>query len=374
MTLHDIPTPACILDRAVLSRNARRMAERMTAAGVRLRPHMKTAKSVEVARIARSGHFGGIAVSTLREAEYFAERGIEDITYAVGPSPEKVHGMIALNRDGAQVRGIVDSVEMARLIVDVCEGAAQSLSLYIDVDTGYTRSGVLPESDALIEIARVLDGGRYVQLAGVLTHAGQSYDVDGLDAIRAVAEAERAGAVRAAERIRSAGIGCAEVSIGSTPTCVLGEDFSGVTEVRPGNYMFFDLSMAARGVSAIADIAVSVLTSVIVRQAATGRVLIDAGALALSKDTGVASDGYGYGLMRTIENGDRGGCFVAKVSQEQGWLASGNTALDAGSFAIGERMRVLPNHSCMTAAAYDQYYVVDGGIEVVDVWERCNGW
>ena len=378
-TLNDIRTPALILDKGVLSRNLRRVSEKASRAGVRLRPHLKTAKSAEIARLATEKHFGGVTVSTLEEASYFSAHGINDITYAVCISPDKIDEVLEMRRSGVDVHVITDDAGVARILSRKASDAGKSLSVYVELDTGYTRSGVLPNSDALIEIARVLSDGESVDFRGVLTHAGHSYDAGSVPGIREIAEEERAGAVQAAERIRKAGFDCPEVSIGSTPTVLLGESLEGVTEVRPGNYMFLDLAMYARGVCAIEDLALSVLTTVIVTHPDRSRVLVDAGALALSKDTGASGHDSGYGLLRSVELGDIPGAdesyIVDRLCQEQGWIGGMNgKPIDVSTFAIGDRLRILPNHACMTAAAYDKYVVVDGGVEIIDEWGRCNGW
>ena len=387
MLVSEIPTPALLLDRGILERNLRAMSGRMQGFGVDVRPHMKTAKSTHIAQMATAGHRGGITVSTLHEAAYFAEAGFRDITYAIGIAPDKLPIVSEVQASGARVNLLTDDVGIAEAIVRASD-QNNEYSVLIDVDTGYHRSGVLPESDNLLAIAHVLDGAANVHLLGVLTHAGHSYDAPDTASIARIAEEERSRIVVAAQRIRDAGIACPTVSVGSTPTMRFVEGLDGVTEVRPGNYVFYDVSMCGRGVCAVEDIAVSVLTEVIVNLPDRNRVLVDAGALAISQDRSADSGtiaGAGFGILCDIEGQPLDDVVVAKVSQEHGWL--GVRTIDAMSvtngfyptlphdaLAIGSRWRVLPIHSCMTSAAYSQYYVVDGGAEVVDVWPRVNGW
>lgn len=376
-TLHAIRTPAAIVDLTVLRQNLNRISVKMNEVGVKLRPHLKTTKSIDIAKMATEDHFGGIAVSTLREAEYFIAKGIKDIIYAVCLSPDKLDDVLDIQQEDTCLNIITDHVDVAKAIAAKATSSAQSLCVYIELDVGYTRSGVLPDSDALLQIAQTLDAAPHVTLKGVLTHAGHSYQAPGIAGIKEVAERERAGAVHAAERIRALGIACPEVSIGSTPTVLYGESFEGVTEVRPGNYMFFDLSMCSRDVCQREDIALTILTTVIVNQPDRSRILVDAGALALSRDIGVEESGYGYGVIHDLNNSIGGGedCIVDRLCQEQGWLAAaGDGTLDMDAYPVGRRLRILPNHACMTAAAHDKYYVVDGGVEVVAEWGRCNGW
>ena len=372
MRLDDLPTPALVLDRGVLVANTTAMTARMRRLGVALRPHLKTAKSAEVARLALAGNAGGITVSTLREASYFLDHGIADIVYAVGMTPARLDAAAALGDKGAELKIITDGVDGARAIA--AHGGAHTV--LIEVDVGQGRGGVAPDGDTLMEIAGILDGAPRVTLAGVLAHAGHSYDCRDADAMAVVAEDERRGAVMAAERLRAEGLPCPVVSVGSTPTAMFARDLTGVTEARPGVYMFCDLFQAGIGVCAIDDIAVSVLASVIGARPADNVLLIDAGGLALSKDRSTAElpDDSGYGLVCDAATGRPfPGLRVRTANQEHGFVASDRPiAFDA--FPIGAKVRVLPNHACMTAAAYEAYNVVDGDTEVVASWSRCNGW
>lgn len=379
-TLHDLPTPCLVLDRAKLRRNIARMAEAARRNGVALRPHMKTAKSIDVARLVLEGQFGGIAVSTLREAEYFAGHGIRDIQYAVGIVPDKLERVAAIQRQGTGVTLVTDSAEVARA---VCEKGAEmdvTFHLQVEVDCGERRAGVPAESTELIEIARIADAASHVSFAGVMTHAGHSYACRSLAEIEEVAEAERFAATRAAERIAEAGIRSPSVGIGSTPTALHARHLDGVTEARPGVYMFGDAFQAQILSCDLTDLAVSVLTEVTSRNASQNRLLIDAGALALSKDrsTKSAPVDVGFGLVADLRGQPaKPRLSVSSVFQEHGVIqvADGPSPDD---MTVGTRLRVYPNHVCMTAAMYDRYHVVDSdesdGGEIVAVWSRVNGW
>lgn len=372
MPLDDLKTPCLILDRAILRRNCAAMAGRMTAHGVRLRPHMKTAKSADVAALATAGHFGGITVSTLAEAAYFAERGYRDLTYAVGMAAAKVEEAAEVARGGCRLSLLTDDLGAAR---DVAERAATlgvRFPMLIEVDTGGLRGGVAPDSEDLLAIGRLVDASDALDLEGVLCHAGHSYHCNGVDEIRQVAEEERAGAVRAAARLRDAGLPCPVVSIGSTPTAVHAAHLDGVTEMRPGVYMFGDLDQVSIGSCAMSDIALSVLATVIGHNTRAERILTDAGGLAMSKDRG--SDGpdaaRGYGQVMGHD-----GLYVDSVHQEHGLIAmAGGGPPPYDALPIGSRVRILPNHACMTAAAHDRYHVIESEPEVVEVWDRVNGW
>jgi D-serine deaminase-like pyridoxal phosphate-dependent protein len=365
MNVADLPTPCLVLDRSILRRNIARMAERLAVLGVPLRPHMKTAKSIEVARLALAGQPGGITVSTLAEAEYFAAHGIIDILYAVGITPQKLVQVAKINAAGARVMVITDDAEAASAIA-THPGAPTTL---IEIDTGEMRGGVGPDDPMLLEIA----GRLGPLLAGVMTHAGHSYAGRTPEDMALIAEAERAGVVRAAERLRAAGHEVPIVSMGSSPTALHAESVKGVTEIRAGVYMFGDLFQSEIGTHAVGDIAVTVLASVIGQR--PGQVVIDAGGIALSKDrsTQATPSDYAYGLaLDAAGKPTLGHSLVMRAYQEHGVVAL-DPAISI-ALPIGAKLRVAPNHTCMTVAAHDRYFVTDGGPEVVAVWPRVNGW
>lgn len=379
-TLFDIPTPSLVLDRAKLTRNIQRMAKTVNSKGATLRPHMKTAKSIDVARLATEGQAGGIAVSTLKEAEYFASYEIRDIQYAVCVVPDKLARVAAIQQSGARVTLITDSLEVARAICARGRELNQMFFVQAELDSGEGRSGVSPDSEELLEIARTLETATHASFAGVMTHAGHSYGCRTLSELDAVAEEERLAAVHAAKRVRDLKIECPSVSIGSTPTALHARSFEGITEVRPGVYMFGDMFQAQIQSCAYDDIAATVLSVVSSHHPAKNHFLVDAGALALSKDRStesVAND-IGFGSLcdvrgRLLSSPLR----IAKVYQEHGKVpVADNISLE--SIPIGTRFRVYPNHACMTAAMYDRYYIVDSdngdGLEVIDIWPRINGW
>ena len=364
MTLNDLPTPCLVLDRAILQRNIDRMSQAVARHGVALRPHMKTAKSIDVARLALQGQPGGITVSTLAEAEYFAAHGIADILYAVGITPQKLDQVAKLNAAGAHIAVITDDPDMAAAIT------AHPLPprTLIEIDTGESRGGVQPDDDALLHIAGLL-GPR---LAGVMTHAGHSYSGRSIADMVRIAEAERSGVVRAAENLRATGHSAPIVSMGSSPTALHAEHLTGITEIRAGVYMFGDLFQAEIGTHALDDIAVTVLTSVIGRR--PGRLLVDAGGLAMSKDhsTEAAPHDYGYGRVLDLAGLPFGNAILRRAYQEHGVIERDPN--ESVTLKIGDRLRIAPNHTCMTAAAHDRYHVIDGADSIVAVWPRVNGW
>ncbi|MCH7938027.1 MAG: alanine racemase [Proteobacteria bacterium] len=355
------------------------MTERINSRGIKLRPHMKTAKCFQVAELALDGNFGGITVSTLKEAGYFHSCGLRDILYAVCISPQKLEHVAALRDQGCNLTIITDSAVVARYIA--AENKGIKYDVMIEIDCGESRTGIPCDNQKLLDVATILQESFTANLLGVITHAGHSYACRTEDDMAAVAEQERAAAVRAAERIIEAGIPCPTVSTGSTPCVMFARDVTGVTEVRPGVYMFGDLFQAGLGTRAIDEIAISVLATVMAHGRDANQIYIDAGGLALSKDRSTkALDGdCGYGLVCDVATAEPiPGLRVASVHQEHGQVTGdGPVAFD--DLPVGSKVRVLPNHVCMTAAAYDAYHVIDsdqggGGTEVIATWGRCNGW
>lgn len=372
-SLFDLPTPSLLLDEGRLGRNLARMGERMRSLRVDLKPHLKTAKSAEVARRATAGFSGGITVSTLAEAAYFAKAGFRTLTYGVGIVPAKLDGAAALMDSGVSLTLVTDHPAGAKAVGEHGARLGRHYALLIEVDTGSGRAGVNPNSGLLIEVARaIVENGS--ELAGVLTHAGHSYGARGPAELRAVAEQERAGVTAAAERLRQAGFPCPRVSAGSTPTAAYAEHLTGITDMRPGVYMFGDLMQSAIGTCGVDDIAVSVLASVIGVYPERNQVLIDAGSLALSADRSAASvlPDTGYGWVTDMEGRRLDGLFVERMHQEHGFVTA-KAPLPFEKLEVGTRLRILPNHACITAAAYDRYHVLDGS-RIIAEWERVNRW
>jgi D-serine deaminase-like pyridoxal phosphate-dependent protein len=367
VTLDELPTPCLLLDLPILRRNLERMRAAMARhPGVVLRPHMKTAKSAAVADMAAPGK-GPITVSTLAEARYFAAQGFADQIYAVGITPQKLDMVAKLNAAGENIRIITDNAEVAEAIA-AHPGVLPTL---IEVDVGEGRAGVTAEGEALLAIAQLLGP----KLAGLLGHAGHSYAGRSDAEMAQVARAERDAMVRAAERLRAAGHRVGIVSLGSSPTAMHAGDLSGITEVRAGVYMLGDLFQGQIGTHPLEDIASTVLASVIGVYPKRGALLLDAGAIALSKDrsTEKAPRDFAFGLVLDRDGVPLPGpAVVTRVHQEHGEVRR----LDGGAlppFRVGDRLRIAPNHVCLTAANFDRFHVMEGG-EVVATWDRVCGW
>ena len=377
MTLMDIETPAALIDEARMAGNIARLQTRMTGLGVRLRPHVKTSKSIEVARRQREAGAAGITVSTLKEAEQFFAAGFADILYAVCIAPEKLDRALALRRRGCALILLVDSTAAAEAVVAKGRAEKHVFEVMIEIDSDGHRSGVQPEAADLIAIGKLLHEGGAI-LKGVLTHAGSSYDLDTPEALQRLAEQERALCVRAAERLRASGVPCSEVSIGSTPTALSAQSLAGVTEVRAGVYVVFDLVMANVGVCTPADVALSVLTTVIGHQPEKGWVITDAGWMAMSRDRGTQRQktDYGYGAVCDVGGRLIEGLVVSSANQEHGIVSRRDGTADPSlveRFPIGTKLRILPNHACATGAQYPDYHLVAAS-GATQVWPRFHGW
>ncbi len=358
MSFDRVPTPALLLDLDVLERNLSRMADRCARMGVALRPHIKTHKCLEIAARQRTLGARGITVSTLYEAEVFAQQGFDDITWAFPVQLTRLD----------EVRELAQRITL-RLVVDTKEAvqALESLELplhvWIKVDCGYHRAGVDPDSPEALELARSLAGSSRLRFDGILTHAGHAYNARGREAVADVAEGERRVMTGFAQRLRSEGIEVPEVSVGSTPGMWTVCNLEGITEARPGNYAFNDFEQVIIGGCEARDCAVTVLASVVSAQPGRSWCITDAGALALSKDPG-----FGASMGEVFEDYEAGVLSeetrLTTLSQEHGFLSTPRP--------VGSRVRVLPNHSCLTAACFDEYLVVRGP-EVVDRWKIWRG-
>ena len=355
-TIHDVPTPALLLDVDVLENNLRVMSDRCRQLGVRLRPHIKTHKCVQVARAQRALGSSGITVSTLSEARVFADAGFDDQTWAFPIIPGRV-AEIAELAGRVRLGVVVDSAEA----VDALASTASDLRVWMKVDCGYGRAGVDPTSPtAMILAERIRDSG--FELAGLISHSGNAYHAASRSQMTRIAEGERRAISALADDLRASGFAVPDVSTGSTPAMWAYDSLDGVTEVRPGNYALYDYTQVVLGSCDLADCAATVLTTVVSSSPERGTSVVDAGALSLSLDPGPSMLGrrsYGEMLDQRASGGIRRNARLISLSQEHGILS---TALP-----VGTRVRLVPNHSCLAVACFDAFSVVQGD-EVVDRW------
>jgi D-serine deaminase-like pyridoxal phosphate-dependent protein len=376
-TIADLPTPSLLLDRTKLRRNIDRMHDRAAELGVWLRPHLKTPKSIAVARLLMERQARGVTVSTLAEAEYFAGHGLLDQFYAVPLAPDKIPRIAALMRSGATVMCVAHDLESIPLFERQAQEQGIRLPLVIDVDVDHHRSGVQADAPEFLGIARAIHASPALALRGIMIYAGASYEAPDTEAIAALAERIRLGGLHAKALLQRQGLPCDVVSYGSSPGTFFARSLEGITESRAGVYPFQDLFQAGLGACTIDDIALSVLATVTARQPERRRLIIDAGGLALSKDRSTAGHAFdaAYGLVCDLDGRPIPGLVVASASQEVALVARRDgAAFDMAAYPVGTRLRILPNHSCFTAAAHGGYHVVDGGRGVLAWWDRVNGW
>jgi D-serine deaminase-like pyridoxal phosphate-dependent protein len=369
----NLKTPSLLLDIDRVKRNAERISEIAKRNNVRLRPHVKTHKCIEVAKIQTAGHDEAITVSTLAEVRGFAKHGFLDITYAVPVERGKFDECVEIVRDGVKLNLLTDDADTVGTLDEAAGKADVRFDVFVKIDCGTHRVGVEPRTREAVEIPRQIYDTANLNFAGILTHAGHSYNATSVDGIREVARHERDVMVELAERLRGQSIEVPTVSVGSTPTINHVDHLKGIDEVRPGNYIFFDAYQATLGSCGFEDTALTVLAAVIHRDDSKRRLVVDAGAIALSKDRGpVGLDpGCGYGHVLDLE-GNETGMRITGMSQEHGEIDAGdNEAFDR--LKVGDRVRILANHSCLTAAQHTHYNVLENG-NVVDRWEIIGGW
>lgn len=375
MSFGPLLTPAVLVDADITERNITRMQDRMTGLGVSLRPHIKTHKCIEIGNLQRNAGARGITVSTFYEAQKFAEAGFEDITWAF-PIPPVYAAKAAELAARCTFRVVVDSLEAKGHLDKAARVSGVKLHVWLKVDCGYHRAGVDPDSPEAEQLVRALSSSKVLLFDGILSHSGHSYAGRNHDEILAAARQERDVMVGFAERMRSKGLSIPAISIGSTPAMSVIDHLDGIDEVRPGNYVFYDYTMAMLGVCGVQDCALTVLASVISHQPGASHLITDAGALGLSKDVGPTHLKNPMGMGPVYEDYEKKRLFahihMGPLSQEHGKVVADDPSLLEGRLQVGERIRILEHHSCLTAAHYDTYIVVRGE-EVVDRWNILRG-
>jgi D-serine deaminase-like pyridoxal phosphate-dependent protein len=355
-------TPALLLHIDVVERNLTHMAERARRLGVSLRPHIKTHKSVELAKRQLAHGAAGITVSTLFEAAAFARAGFTDLTWAFPLDPTHIPHVRRI-AEQATLRVVVDDLPTAKAL------AGTELHVWLKVDCGYHRAGVDPASQYALEVARELGAERGLTFDGILSHSGHAYRTRNKAEAAQVAEQERQVMVWFADLLRKDGLPVRGISVGSTPAMAAVKDLTGVTEARPGNYIFYDRTMVLIGCCEPKDVAVTVLASVVSHQPGASHFVVDAGALSLSKDLGPTHLDLPPALG---EVRDQPHLTIASVSQEHGIIRATTPAAIEGKFKVGEQLEIIPNHSCLTMAHFDEYTVVERS-EVTGRWKIERG-
>ncbi|HSK72960.1 MAG TPA: alanine racemase [Pyrinomonadaceae bacterium] len=373
MQLETIKTPSLIVDAERMKRNAQRTTTRAKELNVALRPHVKTHRCLEIARLQTEGNFGGIMVSTLSEAHFFAKGGFSDIIYGVPIEAGKFAEAIAIAKTCGKFSVITDDAETAQSLNETARRENIKLDVFLKVDVGYHRCGVEPDSKEAFEIPQKISDSSNLNFAGILTHAGHSYHANSPEELLRTAREERDSMRNLAEDLRSKGLNVPNVSIGSTPTMSAIDHLEGITELRCGNYIFFDAFQATLGSCRFSDCALTVLAAVVHRDAHRQKIVVDAGAVALSKDRGaVEFDKHcGYGRVYDLAGNDLD-LRVKSLSQEHGEISVADKAT-FDSLKVGSRVRILANHSCLTALQHSHYHILENG-KIVDRWEINRGW
>ncbi|MDQ6892535.1 MAG: alanine racemase [Acidobacteriota bacterium] len=353
LPIEDLPTPAVLVDVDVISRNLARMAEFARAAGVRLRPHAKTHKVPQVGRMQIAAGAAGLALAKTSEAEVFAAAGFDDLFLAypvVGKGkPER---LLALTERIRLAVG-VDSLEGAAALAAPFAAAGRRIEVLLKVDLGTRRVGVLPEAAPAMALRLAEMPG--IALRGVFAHAGHAYHEETRPAVEAVGASEGETLAGVARALRTAGVPIAEVSVGSTPTAHAAMSAAGVTECRPGNFVYHDASQVSLGTCSLEDCAMTVIATV-VSVPDSSRAVIDAGSKTLSSDPlRPKPGGHGFLLGRSSR--------VSRLSEEHGVIETA----PGERFTVGERVRVLPNHACVVSNLHDRVHAIRDG-RVVEVW------
>lgn len=402
MPLTHLDTPCLTLDHQRLRQNIQQMREHINALGVRLRPHLKTAKSVHIAKMLAAHGASSFTVSTLAEAKYFCEAGFSDLLYAVSITPDKFKKVQALNSKGHNISVLLSNLSVLPALAAL--GGNRITKVWIELDVDGLRTGVAADSAELLQLAQAIRDIPTLKLQGVLSHSGGSYQVSTTeDASKAeqlaahaahiaqAALAEQQQARLAKTLLLAAGFRDIQASIGTTPSATFSTvsnfnqpmvinlnnqpvPLATIDEIRAGVYVFQDLYQAELGVCTKEQIALAVVSSVISHSPTHNRIVIDAGSLAMSKDLSCQSlsSDVGYGLVCDEQRQPIAGLKFYGSNQEHGYITS-SQPIDFSQFAIGRRLLILPNHACITAAAYSHYQVLmpDGQWQR---WHRCNGW
>jgi D-serine deaminase-like pyridoxal phosphate-dependent protein len=345
-SLDDLETPVAVVDLDVLERNVARMAAMARACGIRLRPHVKTHKTIEIARLQMAAGASGLCLAKVGEAEAFAAAGFDDLFLAYPTvGADKARRLLAL-AERARLTVGADSAEGAASLGSVFADAGRTLDVRLKIDVGLHRVGVLPEDAvALADAVAHLPG---LRLRGIFTHAGHAYVQATPAGVEAVGRDEGRILVETAARLRDAGFPVDEVSVGSTPSARFAARVDGVTECRPGNYVFHDASQVALGTCATEDCALTIVATVVSAPAAD-RAVVDAGSKTISSDPLRPREG-GYGQILGRQSR------LARLSEEHGVVA----VVPGESFRVGERVRLLPNHACVVANLHDRLVTVRG--------------
>ena len=378
MRLTDLPTPCVLLEQSRVDRNIDRMQKAADARRLRLRPHAKTHKSPALARRQLARGAVGICCAKLGEAEVFAEAGVRDIRLPYPLHPVNAARVLALvNR--THLSFIIDHPAVARGWSDALRAATRTVDVLVKVDVGFHRCGIDPDADGAAEF--VAEGARLpgLNFRGLLSHAGHAYGAMSDQETEAIAASEARILTSLAARVRALGVPVEEISVGATPTARFSLRQEGLTELRPGNYVYYDRTQVALGSASWTDCALTVLARV-VSKPAPDRIILDCGSKTLTTDQARGAGGVsGYGaVMTTLEATDHDpSLLIERLSEEHATVRVTQTSparggRQGGSLEPGDLVRVVPNHSCVVSNLVDAAWLVDGEqvIERIDISAR----
>lgn len=349
-TALDLDTPWLRVDLGVLERNIAEMQAVADAAGVRLRPHTKTHKCPDIARMQLAAGAGGVTVAKLGEAEVMVDAGVEDVLVAYPLVGEPKLARLGALAERARVRTTTDSVEVAQGLARIGRDLGRDLHVLVEVDTGHHRVG-RPPGEPTIALVRELTRVEGIEVVGLLTHAGHSYRAGTPEELRTVAEREGLDLARTAEGCAAEGIELREISVGSTPTARVVAGVAGVTEIRPGTYVFNDVQQMRLGVATEATCAARVVATVVARPSEE-RFVLDAGTKTFTSDGGDGPPLPGRGVVA-----GRPELMLDFMNEEH--TVGHRTGAD--DVRIGDRLEVIPLHVCSTVNMFDEAVGVRDG-------------
>lgn len=355
-----IERPTLLLDRERVLRNISRMVEKARASGVSLRPHFKTHQSATIGEWFRAAGVDRITVSSVDMAVYFADHGWTDITIAFPVNVRQIHRIDEL-ASRIQVGLLVESLETVEIL---SEQLSHPVDLWIKIDTGYGRTGIKwSHSAAVVTLARAVTAGTQLRFRGILYHAGHSYKARSQSEITAIYRESISRMQTLQTHLKHAGLGDVAVSMGDTPTCSVVERFEGVDEIRPGNFVFYDLTQLAIGSCTQDEIAVALACPVVAKHIERGELVVYGGAVHLSKDVLPLPDGRKCFGQVALPSGRGWGplqddLYVTAVSQEHGIITAPAAFIEQTH--IGDLLMIVPVHSCLTADVMKRYLSLDG--------------
>ncbi|MFN4271757.1 MAG: alanine racemase [Aliihoeflea sp.] len=337
----DLLAPQVVIDAAVLDANIARMSE-ITAGKVALYPHVKTHKSVAIARMQREAGASGFTAARPNEVAMLLANGLGPVTLAYPTIDEcEIRPLVEQCGEG-EIRFVADSGVGVAALGQASQFAGRALSVFIKVDVGLHRCGVDPQGDAALHLARAISDHPHLRFAGLLSHAGQAYGARNPDGIRIVAQQELSLMVALRERLEGNGIPVPDVSVGSTPTLLANAGFDGVDEVRPGNYAFLDLTAVRLGIASRNDLALGVSARIV--SANTRYAIANVGSKTLSSDLGAHGSATAGSYGEVWLHNDARPFAIEKLSEEHAFIP-----LDGRTLKVGTPVLILPNHSCPVA-------------------------